>query len=50
MTACELDGSVRIIIDRDRHGVTWRCPFCKSLAREDFELDARNDVQRSFDR
>lgn len=50
MTACELDGSVRFVVDRDRFGVTWRCPFCKQLSREEFDPSPANDVQRSFDR
>lgn len=49
MTACELDGSVRVVIDRDRFGVTWRCPFCRAVAREEYEPDVRNDLQREFD-
>jgi hypothetical protein len=37
MSMCSLDGSVRVIVDRDRYGVTWQCPFCKGLSREEFD-------------
>lgn len=50
MSACDLDGSVRFIVDRDRYGVTWRCPFCKAHTREEFEPDPRNDLNREWDR
>lgn len=50
MTACPLDGSVRVVINRDRYGVDYRCPFCKGLAREEFEPDVRNDLSREWER
>lgn len=50
MTACPLDGSVRVVIDRDRYSVTWRCPFCRSMAVEEFEPTASGDLQREYDR
>ena len=48
MSVCSLDGSVRVIVDRDRYGVTWRCPFCKGLSREEFEPTPANDLQREW--
>ena len=48
MTACELDGSLRVIVDHDRYGVTWRCPFCKTLTREEFDPTPTNDLQREY--
>lgn len=50
MTACELDGSVRVVIDRDRFGVTWRCPFCKGISREEFDPTPTNDLNREWER
>lgn len=48
MAACELDGSLRVIVDRDRYGVTWRCPFCKAMTREEFDPTPTNDLQREY--
>lgn len=48
MSACDVDGSVRIVLDRDRYSVTWRCPFCKTVAREEYAPDATNDLQREW--
>ena len=48
MTACPLDGSVRIVIDRDRYSTSYRCPRCQTVSREEVEPDVRNDLQREF--
>lgn len=48
MSACEFDGSVRFIVDRDRFGVTWKCPFCKQFSREEFEPTPTDDLQREW--
>ena len=48
--SCPLDGSVRTIVDRDRYGVTWKCPWCGGYSREEFEPSTTGDLQREWDR
>lgn len=50
MNACELDGSLQIVIDSDRYGTTWRCPFCRQVTRDDHDPTPANDAQREWER
>ena len=34
---CPLDGAPRKVIDRDRESVTWSCPYCQQVSREEWK-------------
>jgi hypothetical protein len=49
VTACQLDGSLQVVIDQDRYGQTLRCPFCRQVTRDDYDPTPANDLQRAYD-
>ena len=48
MSMCQLDGSVKTVLDRDRYSVTYRCPWCGQHSIEEFDPTTTNDLQREF--
>lgn len=46
---CPFDGNLRTVVDRDRHGVTWRCGWCGQYSREEFDPTPTNDLQRAYE-
>jgi len=48
MSMCQLDGSVKTVVERDRYSVTYRCPWCGQHSTEEHEPDVRNDLNREW--
>lgn len=36
---CQLDGGLRLVIDRDATSVTWKCPYCSQISTETWETE-----------
>lgn len=50
MSMCQLDGSVKTVIDRDRYSVSYRCPWCGQHSIEELEANPTDLLQREYDR